>query len=381
MKEIVNRNRAIDILRCIAIVLVVLGHMYPIPGGAWFEYHFPIYSYHMALFLFISGYLFRDIEWQDYGHYIWSKTISLAIPLLAWNIVYAGIVSLINLRHPTNFLPATTSIWNLHNLIVEPFFSGHQYLLNLATWFVGMLYLTLIVFGLIHLLGKYMPEWALLVFYLGCAILGLYSATLQLPARYWLVLQRIAYALFFVQFGRFFRIYIQPHLDTRYLWALIGGIVVVWYCAMLGGGKWYVLVFMNFDGAIIRPIVSGVLGCLFWMLVAIQLANIIPSNKLEMMLSSSTWSIMTNHLLVRFLICWVFVHFIQDQAQRNAFASDFWFFPRSADLCSWYTCLYAVSVLLCITLPMMWQVFWDNLTTALNARLKKISIFTRFYVA
>lgn len=334
--------------------------MHPIPGGAWLEHHFPIYSYHMALFLFASGYLFRDIEWKDFGRYVWRKTRTLAIPLIAWNVVYACIVSLVNLRHPANYLPPTIQIWNLHNLLVEPFIGGHQYLLNLATWFVGMLYLTLLVFGLIHLINKRVPEWLLLLVYLACAILSLYSATLDLSARNWLVLQRIAYALFFVQLGRCFRIYIPPYLNTKYIWGLIGVVLIIWYCAMLGGDKLYVLAFMNFEGAIVRPIAGGILGCLFWMLVSLQLARIIPSNKLETLISISTWSIMTNHLLVRFMICWTFVHFAQDPALREAFANDFWFFPRSTELMSWYTCLYVLSAVLIIALPTMWQVMWSK---------------------
>ena len=145
-----EHNRAIDILKIIAIILVVMGHMGFIPrlGGA-FEPYFPIYSYHILLFLFCSGYLFRDFDWRDLGRFVWRKTRSLALPLIGWNIVYAGIVSLINLRHPVTYFPAIEQIWTLQNLFVEPFVSGHQYLLNLATWFVGMLYLTFLVYGLL----------------------------------------------------------------------------------------------------------------------------------------------------------------------------------------------------------------------------------------
>ena len=56
-----ERNRSIDILRAIAIILVVFAHMFPIPGGAWLSEHFHASSYRLAIFLFISGYLFRDI--------------------------------------------------------------------------------------------------------------------------------------------------------------------------------------------------------------------------------------------------------------------------------------------------------------------------------
>lgn len=355
------RNRAIDILKIIAILLVVLGHMQPIPGGVWLAHHFPIYSYHLALFLFASGYLFRDIEWRDLGRYVWRKTYTLALPLIGWNIVYAGIVSLINLRLPANYLPPTAQVWNMHDLFIEPFIGGHQYLLNLATWFVGMLYLTLLIFALIHLLSKRLPEWSLLLLYLCLAILALYDASIQLPAKGWLVLSRIAYALLFVQAGRCFRIYLEPHLTLKHIAWLLPVTLIAWYLVMLNGDHLYVLLWMNFEGAVVRPILGALLGCLFWTFVSIVLAKLIPANRIETALSTSTWSIMTNHLLVRFLFCWAFVHFYQDPAMREWFANDFWFFPRGAGFL--WIGLYGTAILLEVTLPTLWQLGFDRLKT------------------
>jgi fucose 4-O-acetylase-like acetyltransferase len=356
MKE---RNRAIDILKIIAIILVVLGHTHSIPGATWLEYHFPIYSYHMALFLFASGYLFKDIEWRDFGRYVWRKTTTLALPLIGWNFVYAAILTLINLRHPANYLPPTAQIWNLHDLFVEPFIGGHQYILNLATWFVGMLYLTLLVFALFHLLSKRLPDWSILLVYLCLAFFALYSATLQLPGRGFLVLERIAYALFFVQLGRCFRIYIEPHLQTKYIVCLLPIVFVAWYLVMLNGNHLYVLAWMNFEGAIVRPVLGALFACLFWMLVCILFAKLIPANKTETTLSLSTWSIMTHHLLVRFLFCWAFVHFFPNPAMREWFANDFWFFPQGIGL-------YIAAVLLEIGLPCLWQIVFDSIKNQLT---------------
>ena len=46
-----ERNRSIDILRAIAIILVVFAHMFPVPGGAWLSEHFHASSYRLAIFL------------------------------------------------------------------------------------------------------------------------------------------------------------------------------------------------------------------------------------------------------------------------------------------------------------------------------------------
>ena len=116
-----SRHRHIDIARAVAIILVVLGHTGAIPDCAWLEMHFPIYSYHMALFLFISGYLFRDMEWSSFPAFLKKKSLYLLLPLIGWNIVYAVIVTLCNRFQLTYFLPPTEQVWTFHNLFIEPF--------------------------------------------------------------------------------------------------------------------------------------------------------------------------------------------------------------------------------------------------------------------
>lgn len=348
-----ERNRAIDILRAIAIILVVVAHMFPIPGGEWLAAHFHANSYRLAIFLFISGYLFRDFEWSDYGQFAWRKVKNLLVPFIGWNIVYACIVSLINLRRPVDYLPPTSSVWTFNSLFVEPFISGHQYTLNLATWFVGMLFIALLVYGVLFLLTKRVPDWMMLIIYLGVAFLGLYSARFPMPVRSFVILQRTAYALFFIQFGRCFRLYIEPLLTPQRLWWILLLIVPAWYCVMLGSGYSYSLVWMQYDGCIVRPVIAGMFGCTFWMIASKQIELLIPKNKIETAISNSTWSIMTNHFLVRFMLCWMYVHYAQDAALYDAFRNNVWFIPSGPKF--YYTAL-AIEV----AIPVLWQIYFDK---------------------
>ena len=364
-----ERNRSIDILRAIAIVLVVLGHSFPIPGCEWWQSHFSAGSYRMALFLFISGYLFRDIEWSDLPSFVWRKTKNLVFPLIGWNIVYAGIVSIINFRHPVNYLPSTEQVWNMHDLFIEPFITGHQYLLNLATWFVGLLYIAILLYGLIHLLSKRLPAWGVLILYTIVAAVGLYCNSLQLEGKGWLVVERILFALYFIQLGKGFRIYFEPLLKAKHLWWTMLLLLGAWCAVVYGTDKTYLWAFMNFSGAIVRPIVAGTLGCLFWMVACKLIALLIPKNGIETAIGNGTWSIMTNHLLVRFLFCWIFVHFWGNDTMQYGFQNDFWFFPRSPKFLSGYTLLYLLSITLEVSLPVLWQIYFDRFKARL-ARLR-----------
>ena len=109
-----ERIRHIDILRCIAIILVVIGHVGSVPGCGWIERFYPIYSYHLALFLFISGYLFKDIAKTDYKAFFLRKTKNLLLPLIGWNIVYAVIVNIFSNNIQTTYFPSTNQIWRQH---------------------------------------------------------------------------------------------------------------------------------------------------------------------------------------------------------------------------------------------------------------------------
>ena len=86
-------NKKMMILSFIGIVLVVLGHT-----GDGFRMGsdiFPYYSFHMALFIFISGYFYNpkneDNIWGTNG-YIAKKVTKLLIPYFIWNLVYGIIV-------------------------------------------------------------------------------------------------------------------------------------------------------------------------------------------------------------------------------------------------------------------------------------------------
>lgn len=52
-----NRIIALDIAKAICIILVVMGHYVPDNSPAWYVLvHDVIYTFHMPLFMFVSGY-------------------------------------------------------------------------------------------------------------------------------------------------------------------------------------------------------------------------------------------------------------------------------------------------------------------------------------
>lgn len=96
-----QRNPTIDILKAFAIILVVLGHCIQIGSGQEYscnEAYFGnllfkiIYSFHMPLFMLISGYLFAfSASKGGFLTIAIKKVKTIAIPTLMWSVIIFAI--------------------------------------------------------------------------------------------------------------------------------------------------------------------------------------------------------------------------------------------------------------------------------------------------
>lgn len=88
-----ERRHWLDVVKGIAIILVVMGHVGSTYGGesaspSFNAIHSFIYSFHMPLFMFISGYLFTSSLKKDYRTTALSKLLAYGIPYIVFSIVY-----------------------------------------------------------------------------------------------------------------------------------------------------------------------------------------------------------------------------------------------------------------------------------------------------
>ena len=133
-KEFFNE---INILKALAIMLVVSGHLeFSLLGM------FPPYSFQIALFFFISGYLFKDKYLNDVQTYLKQRVKSLLVPYFLYSVFYVVV---------TIFIYKLTGVFwgepiTLKNFFITPFLNGHQLDLACPLWFVAQLFMTLIVF-------------------------------------------------------------------------------------------------------------------------------------------------------------------------------------------------------------------------------------------
>lgn len=91
--SIMNRIIWIDIAKAICIVLVVIGHYIPDIHPIWYgEMNKIIYTFHMPLFMFASGFVYMATKNNvGYGKFLWRKVKRLMIPYLTVSLVVVTI--------------------------------------------------------------------------------------------------------------------------------------------------------------------------------------------------------------------------------------------------------------------------------------------------
>ena len=109
------------ILSGLAIIMVVAGHLgYNILTVGDL---FPYYSFHVPLFMFISGYFYKETEETHPFGYVVKKARRLLMPYLIWNLVY-GLTAWL-MRWNGFAMGEEISLWTL---FLAPFMHGYQFI-------------------------------------------------------------------------------------------------------------------------------------------------------------------------------------------------------------------------------------------------------------
>ena len=172
-----NRINSVTKLQSIGILLVVIGHSFPTqdvsqypPVIAWIQ-HF-IYSFHMPLFMFVSGFLFmltnrdRDIV---YHRFVLTKAKRLFVPYL----VLSSLAYIIKIN-----------MWKLAWRSIDPGFGGYMqgllYPLNnpiILYWFLPTLFLIFLIAPAIKKIMRIDSITVTLFFLILISILNIYNPT------------------------------------------------------------------------------------------------------------------------------------------------------------------------------------------------------------
>ena len=296
-------NRTFGLLSALAILMIVAGHAgYDIltVGGL-----FPYYSFHVPLFLFISGYFYRKEEEEKPLLYVKKKAKRLLLPYFIWNLVY-GVVSLA-LRTFGGFSMGDGI--SLKSLFLDPFLHGYQFIYNFAAWFVPALFLIeMMNLCMRMILGKLRldREWLILS---GSLAVGVAVVQLSIGGHVWGLYKTAGRILFLYpcfQMGRFYKEKLEAHdrIGNLPYFAVVIGIQVLLHlcCNGLAYSSVWCTGFAN--GPVI-PYVTVVSGVAFWLRTAKILAPLCGGDRrggFFLCLGRNTYAVMMHHIMAFMLV-------------------------------------------------------------------------------
>jgi fucose 4-O-acetylase-like acetyltransferase len=144
-----SRDNSIDIAKAIGIIFVVIGHCCAIPrhGGdvSWQIYICDyIYTFHMPLFFFVSGYCFNKFSLDNKFNFIKKRITGLWVPYIKWTLFFTLLHNtLVNIGMYGSFgnsSPITFDTFQLiKKIIATLLFIGGDQLIG-GFWFIPMLF-------------------------------------------------------------------------------------------------------------------------------------------------------------------------------------------------------------------------------------------------
>lgn len=340
-------NTTFGILSALTIIMVVAGHC---------GYHimtvgelYPYYSFHVPLFMFISGYFYKGSEEEAPLQYVKKRICRLLVPYFIWNVVY----ELISWAMRAAGFAMGEAV-SLRTLFIEPFMHGYQFIYNYAAWFVPVLFviemmnlcariiLRKMIRGLCRLRGEIpakmsgemkegggrlagtaedgIVEWVMLA---GSLLIGIIVVWLAIGGHVWGDYKapgRILFLFPCFQMGQFYQKKLEKH-DTLgnvpYFAVLLGLQVIlnVGFNGLAFSSVWVT----GFANGPLMPYVTVVSGIAFWLRVARILEPALGTSRSVQYLGRNTYAVMMHHVMA-FMLVKIVIAFV---AAQTAMCADF----------------------------------------------------------
>jgi len=301
MKNKVKSNEQFMILSVIGIFIVVICHL----SNKMFEI-VKIFPF-IALFIFISGYFYKEEKEERLWEYIFYKFKKLMIPFFIINFIYGIIVNL--LRH-FGIVQYGANIF-LYTLFIQPFINNSQYVFNFPSYFVPAIFLTNVSYTIIHKFLKKLKlfkEELLFILFIILHIVSIYFQSNASDYNFIVILLRVMFFLPFFQLGYLYKNKWQKYEDKIPTLPYLIVLVLVNYIFYKVFGK------LNYDmhefssmqtRLLCIPLITSIVGIMFYTRIARILSKWLGKNRLINYVSNNTFAIMTHHLFISFCISWI----------------------------------------------------------------------------
>ena len=315
--SIADASYRMRILSFFAISFVVLGHMnfqvsmnLTMTEPMTFQGWFPYYSFHLPLFLFITGYFFRDLPedrpfFSALLRFVGKKAFKLLLPYY----LFSGLSLMLNGWLFTKGFTFGKG-FSLNAWLTSPWTEPYLFTFSLPAWYLPALFVSEICLLLLRkafrlLCKRSLPrEILLLAITLAAGIGAAYYNKTASPSQTAIVYLRSVLMLFFMQAGALYRRHLEQHDRLKSPWYFLivfaaqylliqaskNGILSPGLYALTYFGKTYYVYF-----------IGGVTGILLWLRVSTIIASLPRRSRLLVFIGKNTKYIMALHLVSWFL--------------------------------------------------------------------------------
>lgn len=320
-------NNQFLILQSIAIILVVYGHR---GGGGvnFFQEWFPVYSFHMPLFIFISGYFYKSDSEDSIKKFILKKIKRLVIPYFIWNLIYGIIINMLRnkeiVKYPVNNL-------SLKSLFISPWQDGHQFLFNLASWFVLALFLIEIIYLLFRKLSiqiRMQNEYLILFILLALGLIAIIESNKGYNTEWNLTIFRTMFLIPFYHMGYLYKQKIEEKDNANSVLYfciifIIQFVIIIKYNNKLD----FSAVFLNsFNSSnILLSYITSATGIMFWLRISKILTPSLENSKFIKYIGTNTWTIMMHHIFTFWMINFILSLNDMNGFNYEAFKTNIWY--------------------------------------------------------
>jgi len=293
MDGLKKRNQVFQYLEAIGILMVIDDHTgtnIGIMSGI-----FPYNSFYMPMFVFISGYFYKDMPiWKNITH----KAKHLLIPYLiwggignfiAWILMNAGIANWYN-----SPFSLKTIIYTLTIASISPFTD--------PSWFVVMLFWVSIFYNFLRRLLRINIKWKNELFLIANIVIGFWLIYLCMNGYeydlFTLFFLRTFWYMQFYHAGVMFHSYWEKHVLK---WSTLGACLTcvlvnaILLCVFGENISFYSTAWMASFHSWWLPVVTSATGILFWYKVMSFLSKKIGQLKAIDFIAENTFTIMCTH--------------------------------------------------------------------------------------
>jgi len=297
-------NAKFMFLSAIGIMMVVDSHCWS-PLNLFGSF-LPYNSFFMPMFIFISGYFNKVDENTDLKKYIFKKTKTLLLPYLVMNFVVFWLSWLID-WFKTGSLPVIT-VSGLTEIATNTYTTGATISMAFPLWYLPALYVLLVVYAVFK--KVFSKRWNSIVMFLIFTLLNIIVVWLSKNTMV-IDMAMLPYkCMFFAPFlelGILYREKIEPRfagLSKGGNIILLASLLMINMVRMMIMPKPYDIAFNDIatltgftSPFIVTPMISSLIGILFWVTVADMIGPSFGDNKVINYISENTLWIMGFHMV------------------------------------------------------------------------------------